>query len=465
MDTTDNLPEDRKTRISFGTVLLYVLVEGVFLGYLLAFGAWWFVCPKGFPYYLPRFWTNSVIPPVVILLLTAGLLGVIGKGTHLLKITLSMLTAATIAAVVISKLLYPVSMRAFFLVPACVWVVFLLVLSWRVFCLPTQQSRGGRWLLLVSILFSVAVGAFLPWSQRSWLPVTRPINEPLPQKEFTQWNIPREPVRLSDHAVLNAKETALHFTSGDTQLDVFPMLRFISRSPDRCWTLFARRADRIGPRRELTGYCKDDNCIALRYSDDDQSILEVEAFDYTDSVHITSYTSINEPIYSHLNSFTQMTFRGKEQLYVSFSPFGNERFEIMPYDYPFGRPAKFAYKGFKEDFYVVQASNAEKGPFRDLVECKLLEDNPLTITLYEGNTAVFKITLDDWAKQASRHYSPTAGWGVPVNAIAFNLVNENPPTAFIHITLGDSSVGRGFDSVGHTPGIYRNRMIVERLAE
>ena len=59
--------------------------------------------------------------------------------------------------------------------------------------------------------------------------------------------------------------------------------------------------------------------------------------------------------------------------------------------------------------------------------------------------------------------SPTAGWGVPVNAIEFSLSPyDHSPTgpASIFITLAATSVGRGWDCVGHSAGAYRNRITI-----
>ena len=75
--------------------------------------------------------------------------------------------------------------------------------------------------------------------------------------------------------------------------------------------------------------------------------------------------------------------------------------------------------------------------------------------------------MEDWAAQASTQLSPTAGWGFTENAISFQLLLPSEPnelsTGFICISLANTSTGRGFDSVGHTAGLYRNRMRVESL--
>ncbi len=68
--------------------------------------------------------------------------------------------------------------------------------------------------------------------------------------------------------------------------------------------------------------------------------------------------------------------------------------------------------------------------------------------------------LKDWSRQLSTTLSPTAGWGVPTNAIEFQRLdtNEDAPAA-IWITLAATSVGRGWETVGHSAGTYRNRVL------
>jgi hypothetical protein len=83
---------------------------------------------------------------------------------------------------------------------------------------------------------------------------------------------------------------------------------------------------------------------------------------------------------------------------------------------------------------------------------------------FDEDRAILRITLHDWSAQASTQLSPTAGWRVPVNAIEFSLSGESLASpASIFVTLAATSVGRGWDSVAHTAGTYRNCVTIERL--
>jgi hypothetical protein len=52
-----------------------------------------------------------------------------------------------------------------------------------------------------------------------------------------------------------------------------------------------------------------------------------------------------------------------------------------------------------------------------------------------------------------------------VNAIEFSLEGDAPGSeAALFITLAGTSVGRGWDTVGHAAGTYRNRMRIAPVA-
>src|SRR6202034_1761945 len=96
----------------------------------------------------------------------------------------------------------------------------------------------------------------------------------------------------------------------------------------------------------------------------------------------------------------------------------------------------------------------------------LQRGEPLEITLLDEGRPEGRITLADWAQQAGVALSPTAGWGVPVNAIEFSASGDEPEApASIFVTLAGTSVGRGWDCVGHSAGTYRNRILLEAVRE
>ena len=70
---------------------------------------------------------------------------------------------------------------------------------------------------------------------------------------------------------------------------------------------------------------------------------------------------------------------------------------------------------------MVQATSGEKGLFHPLASGRLDRGQPLTITILDRDQPVASLTLLDWSSQASTELSPTAGWGLPQNAIEFSL--------------------------------------------
>jgi len=110
-------------------------------------------------------------------------------------------------------------------------------------------------------------------------------------------------------------------------------------------------------------------------------------------------------------------------------------------------------------FSVVEATSAEKGPFRELGRGPLGRGDPLTLTLLDEGEARLQVVFVDWSAQLSAEASPSAGWGVPQNAVTFRRlgVDDNSPCE-VELTLAATGVGRGFDSVAHAAGVYRNRV-------
>jgi hypothetical protein len=316
---------------------------------------------------------------------------------------------------------------------------------------------------LLTIVPAAVVGALLPFTQRADTPDTHPVGGAigeLPSEIATQR---LTSIKLdADHFIFPLEpEIAIAHPSAAMSIVVRPLLTFDSRAPDGCWTLLARQRDRVGPPRQLVAAQQDESRVTLKYRDDGISTLRIGDGLIT---RIEAQSRLPAPVWSHLNTFTTLLVAGHRELAIAFSPSGDTPIAVRPVGYPFGLPARFAYLDGGGVFHVVEASSAEKGPFHGLVAGALKRGDPLALTFFDRGVAVFRVTLDDWSAQASTQISPTAGWGVPVNAIEFSLQGDQPNSAAaVFITLAATSVGRGYDSVGHSAGVYRNRMSIERL--
>jgi hypothetical protein len=437
----------------------------ILVAHTLAAVAWWWLEPGGFPWGHPRFWGNRVLPMLGLTWCLVCLVGLHrGQDAKLLR-WLPAFPSAWASGAVTGRFLFPITFARFWLVPLVVAVlmaVSLVPLWWR------TVSRRRRSIAIVAGTWA-CIGAGVLLSQRPQSPGTHPLEIVLAESEPGS----RQPSRtglgvlhLSPGAAIYASEGSITARLSSLTLDVHPLLRFLSCSPDGCWVVLNRPDDRAGPEPRLRGVREPGQGTRFfdyEFSGLGPAVLRVAQESDSKEISIDAATTLKRPVFSHLNSFCDLEVRGHRRLFLGFSPCPEARIEVLPFDYPVGRPARFAYVDECRRFVVVEASSGEKGPFRTLAEGRLEPSRPLTITLYDEGRTAGRVTLEDWSAQLSTQLSPTAGWNVPVNAIEFSLAGTSPSSpASIFFTLAGTSVGRGWDCVGHAAGAYRNRMRIEQ---
>jgi hypothetical protein len=433
----------------------------VFTAHLVLAAAWWWLMPGGFPAAHPRFWVNRVLPVGVIAFVATYLWARYRRRDAVLRTLAVAMAAFWLAAAVSARVVFPVTMRWLWVVPfvgalVITWVVIRVIRSGTLRVMP----------LALTVIVAATLGALAPITQRGEDPTTWPLNTAFapvaPQGSELNPNV----IRLGPGLRVQPNGGVVYVECGGLHVDVEPLLTFISRSPDRCWTLLAPRRERIGPRRELLHVRPDAEWVELEYADDGASRLRVRGSDERGSVEIEASSQLPREVYSHLNSYCAIMVSGHRKLELSFSPCPDARLEVPNSDYPFGRPVRLAYLDASETFHVVEASSAEKGPFRTLASGPLKRGEPLAITLHDQGKPACRVTLEDFSAQASTARSPTAGWGVPQNSVTFMLAGAAPTSpAFISIELAGTGIGRGYDSVGHAAGVYRNRVTVHPARE
>ncbi len=312
-----------------------------------------------------------------------------------------------------------------------------------------------------ALVGAASVGALLP-------PVlaTHPRNDPLAPVEILSRDSARTPqgsVRFDSGAMVQTHDGSLTARFAPLTISIQPLLTFLNGSPDGSPTVLVPAREREGPEPRFRDGRQDGgrSCV-LFYDFPGQGPASLRVDEAIGSIVIDAATRLEQPAQSHLNSFCDVEVGGHRRLALEFSPCPGIRIEVRPFDYPFGRPARFAFVEADRTFRVVEASNGEKGPFRTLARGRLDPDQGLSITLYDEERAIARLTFEDYAAQADTTISPTAGWGVPVNALEFSLAADAPASpASIFVTLAATSVGRGWDCVGHRAGIYRNRLRIE----
>jgi hypothetical protein len=428
----------------------------ILTGHAAAAAAWGWLMPGGFAVGHARFWVNGVLPWI---LMTAALSGRFFKRTR--PAVLTAFAFLWISAAVSARLSFPITCRI-------LWVGPLFAgLAIGALALAEFGFAGGP-LRAAPIAFAAGlaalVGAALPIAQRPAIADTSPANIALPEEP--SGNVPQtagETVQLTGSVDVLPNDGTVILHSGQRSMAIRPLLTFQSRSPDGCWTLLASGKARRGPERKMIQSSLHGSEIVLFYHDDDLSMLTVDVNRAAPVTRIEAASRLPRPVWSHLNTFTELAIAAQGQISVSFSPCPDARIEVRVSDYPFGRPARFTYLAADDTFHVVEARSAEKGPFRHLASGFLARNAPLEMTFFDDGTPIFRVVLNDWAAQASRQISPTAGWSVPVNAIEFSF--EADSVAQVFITLAATSVGRGYESVGHAAGVYRNRMSIVPLVD
>lgn len=399
------------------------------------------LAPQGFPPTSLLAWTSTFIPASSVVVTVAVLVRYVASGARRGRRGTSALVAAAAggwaAAAATGAVLFPVSM------PPSRWSIAASVASAMLALAWWARERAA--VTALATLAGAPLGAALVFAQRAPLPTTRPSGGALADVRGTATND-------------DAATGQLVASCGRGALRIKPLLTFESRSPDRTWTLLAPPSA-FGPRRTPTRYVKTQSGFRAAYTDDGESTL-VATRDRSGGLDVEGISRLPHAVYAHLDTWTAIHFHFDAS--VSFGPTAPARFPIEPADSPAGRPAQLAYLAEDLTFHVVRARDAEKGPYTELASGRLGRDEPLVVEIRprDEKDKGCRLVFRDWSAQLSTDPSPTAGWGVPQGSIQFFSQNGE---SFIGLTLADTGPGRGWASVGHAEGTYRNRLRVEPI--
>lgn len=433
-----------------------IAAEVVLAGHLVLAAFYWWLSPKGFPATHCRFWLNSVLPVALVVVAVAALYRVLGGRTWLAAALLCGLAAAWVSATLTGRLLFPVSL-------ARLWVAGVLPIAviGLAAVLLNRKAKPSVPCWTFSMLAGAAAGCFVLWAQVPAAPSTVPTSAPSTNAWSGETTATISPLmRVGDRGMFLPSSGELTFRAGNLTIRCEPLLTFDRLSPDGFWSILAPPP---GHARKLKrGEATSD---IWRWSYSDGSTIKIGAPDEIGSLKVEALSVVERPTYSHLNSYCMLSITGHQQLALAFSPAPERRIDVLPADYPTGRPARLAYLDAAGTFHVAEAKSGEKGPFHDLASGPLAHGEPLTVLLYDRGELVASVELADWSSQLSTALSPTAGWGVTVNAIEFQRTgdSESAPVQ-VWITLAATSVGRGWECVGHTAGVYRNRVRLRSTA-
>jgi hypothetical protein len=439
-----------RLRISFvGRTVL----ETVLAVHLVVAAVYWWLSPKGFPVNHSRFWLNSVIPLVIVAIVIFALLEVLRRRPKVPVLCFAGGGAAWVAAIIAGRVLFPLSLSPLWLagIFPFLCIVVCCYLSARTTFLPVYA-----WFF--AMLIGALVGLFAVWAQVPRVPTTYPSGHAgLQDFNNVRQPVPSALVPINDPYRFHSTLAELSMDCGRVTVHCCPLLTFDRVSPDGFWSILAPPPQRP---RNLASYAAGSGGHAFNYSDG--SAIAISAPTEAGELRLTADVNVERDTFSHLNSFCVIRIVGHQRMSLSFSPCEESAIEVLPADYPTGRPARFAYLDRHNMFHVVEATSGEKGPFRRLASGELRRGEPLSIRLRDDGDHIASIRLDDWTTQLSTALSPTAGWGVAVNAIEFQCLGSRSQSEVqVWITLAATSVGRGWDCVGHTAGAYRNRLVFD----
>lgn len=384
------------------------------LAALLLLG-WVILLPKGFPVDHLRFWSNGVIPIAGMLFCSANIYYCIKEKSDAVRV-LVFLPGLSTGLVVGCLLFYWQSMCSIRVLLVVFPWAYLMTAWWILFKGNTDKSWRSSGFMFF------AVGIFWAFTQQAPQASTNPhVAAEMPEFSFALESAVDHPDGLT-------------FVAGGSTLQLNPYLTFDLLSPDGFWTLFT--------------------------PDDTPPADMAYALESTNGESYTAWTHLVGPTASHLSSFSELFLSGEHDWFVEFSPCKGQRFAILPSDYPTGRPARAAYYDASGQFNVVEGSSGEKGPFNVLASGPHGREETIELSFYAGEELIYRVGFEDFTSQCSTALSPTAGWGFPQNAIEFGTIGEDRTTAFIVLNLASTSVGRGWDTVRHAPGMYRNRFRV-----
>ena len=389
--------------------------------------------PRGFPPNSIHSWCNTWLPGAASVALTLAIIRFVfmRSSARPVSVGVAAIAGGWLGAVVTAAVLFPVSVGVERAIGPFAFALAFVVLAWVTKIGLTESRVAG--------LFGGARGIVEVVGQAGPAPSTRPSGG--------------TPLEVKGELMKDdAQSGQVSFPCGKEHVRIRPLLTFESRSPDASWTLLAP-PESFGPRRKFDGFEKERNGFRAHYTDDGETSL-VATRD-AKGLDIEAISRLPRPIYSHLNAFT--TIHVPFEATIAFGPTGPREFPLEPHD---GRPRQLAYLGADIVFHVVRAAEEEKGPFTELARGHLGRDESLTIVLRheDGSPGSCRLTFKDWAPQLSTEPSPTAGWGFPQNSIQFSSRGKE---GFIVLALAETGPGRGWLSVAHDEGTYRNRVRVD----
>jgi hypothetical protein len=444
-------------------------------------GYWWPMKAHGFPVTHLRFWVHEALPWILSAFCLLGMVLAWHRYNKLFSLIILTVPVIYAAVAIAGVLVFPNSatrdLRRMF-DPAWLFDSFLFKYG---FWLPLLCCAGMLGLLAalttwrrrfslvtagLAVTVGTCIGVTFVWAQRADEPSTHPVAQLLPSLPEQREPIQPEQVSFAADMTFDPQTATVQLKHEGLEISVRSTLIFHSVSLERCWTMLAPlewyKRYKI---HFASAFCRQDD-LYFAYEGGNQALVRINnKRQETGALELETWTYLPEPVFSHLNSFTTVTVNGYTKLSISLSPFPQKHFELRPHAHPvYWIDQGFAFLDASGAFHWAKGTRGEHGPFHYLMHGQLKRGDPVILTILDEGRAACRIILYDWTDQVSTALSPTAGWGVPANAIvAWIGPTSRDNIASISFTLAATHVGGGHDTVGHKAGAYRNRITIEPL--
>jgi hypothetical protein len=240
----------------------------IFLGTGILAAVYFYSMAGGFPASSLFFWCNTIFCPLIVLFIIAAFYSKIKEKEHAHLLCKRSFFSFLLSFIITAKVIFPQTMRMSFLV---VMLVMVIGLSYS---LLTESSKKKPLLTIPYCVLALVFGIFLPLSQRGADAVTAPLN-PVFENFPVQINKTATALNLGHKLQFYPNSATLNIQSADSKITIHPLLNFDSVSPDRCWTVLARRRDMFPTPLKISGYLNSEKSFTGFYSQgsDETAIL------------------------------------------------------------------------------------------------------------------------------------------------------------------------------------------------
>lgn len=421
---------------------------------------WWFM-PSGFDPFSRPFWQHEVLIPLVALvsIVTTVLVAMRRRSGHVgVYLLLGFWTTLAFHQVAAN---FPTPIDLLGLIFGGAMIVMVLGVLFYEVSVDGIRARDRISGLIGGLVLALLLTMSIYPEAAQTRPAPRPVS--LLGHGIVGATSAAEAMRPRDAGVnLSPLDASWTIATPDGELSIQPCISFEATSKNGFLAL-GRNRDNAGP--EVVSVDSSGGDVTCRWADREAfgnmvlargtTRTSVVRTDLGRSVRIASEHVVPRTIYAHVASFCRIRWNGSSPIRLRIG--GDSVGAVITptrSEYPTGAPAVFLVAS-ESGMRLLRATSAEKGPFTTLGQMPLGDP---WISVLHGDRAVCAFRVGGFADQCSFQQSPTAGWSLPVNRVHIEAAEENaagkPVSTWLDYSLGDTSIGRGFDAVGTAAGTY-----------